>query len=775
MRTTFFRSVLLLNAATVASMAYAQAATAQTTGGQPAGEIVVTATRKAEPLSKVPISVSAYSQEALDKRGIKDFSGIVRQTPGIQFDNTGFGNRSVIAIRGVSSDVGAATTGIYLDDTPIQTRQFGYTSTNVTPAVFDLDRVEVLRGPQGTLFGAGSEGGTVRFITPQPDTSRTKVYARAEGSGTQGGAPSGELGLSVNVPLQKDVLALSLSGWLRRDGGYIDRKNGNPAAASSTVVSNANSTVTKALRGALTWKPAQGLEITPSIFFQQLNQADTNSYWDTLSNPSKGSFVTGQALAEPDHDKFYLPALAVSYATGSLKLISNTSYFVRDQTSSIDYSNLWSAVFGGSAFVPGLPGYAAVAQNTNSQRTFTQEIRLQSNSATSRLNWVLGAFYSKSVQRFTEQVYDPQFDTMLTAFFGAPSSVILGMAPLDGKYSLVGSGRGSDEQLAGFGDVNYAITSRLKASAGLRVARSKFTGATLFNGPVPGLQVQNPGSSSETPVTPKFALNYQANPSLLVYANAAKGYRIGGVNAPVPVSTCAADLKNFGFSQSPAQFKSDSLWSYEAGAKGKLGGGRYTFGASAFHVDWNNIQQKVYLSHCGAQFVANLGQAKSDGFDLQGSARVVSGVTLDGSLAYTNAHFKGTVAGGAGNLATNGDHLDSHPWTITAGLNYDGKLGADLPLYARADYQYKSAGRTGIATDSRNASYDPNLYPLPAYGFVSLRAGVRVSGIDASVFVDNVTNTHPVTSRITDVVGVGSYRNGTLRPRTVGLTLTYRQ
>jgi iron complex outermembrane receptor protein len=763
------RSLLWIGAATT-SICTAQAQTAD----PQTGEIVVTATRKAEPLSKVAISVSAFSQETLDKRGIKDFSGIVRQTPGIQFDNTGFGNRSVIAIRGVASDVGAATTGIYIDDTPIQTRQFGYTSTNTTPAVFDLDRVEVLRGPQGTLFGAGSQGGTVRFITPQPDTKKAKIYARAEGSATQGGAPSGEFGVSVNVPLQQDRLALSLSAWIRRDGGYIDRKNGNPALSNATLSKNVNSGVTKVLRGALTWKPAEGLEITPSIFFQKVDQNDMGSYWETLSNPSKGSFLSGQPLASPDRDKFYLPALAVSYATDDIKLISNTSYFVRDQASGIDYSALWPAVFGRSAFVPGVPGYTALAENTNSQRTFTQELRLQSNSATSRLNWVVGAFYSKSIQRFTEYVYDPSFDAMLTSFFGAPASIILGMAPLQGKYSLAGSGRGTDEQLAGFGDVNYAITDKLKASAGLRVARTKFTGATIFDGPVPGLQIQNPGSTSETPVTPKFALNYQATPSLLVYANAAKGYRIGGVNAPVPLSTCGADLKNFGFSQSPEQYKSDNLWSYEAGAKGKLDGGRITFGASAFHVDWSNIQQKVYLSRCGAQFVANLGQAQSNGFDLQGSARVSDGLTLDGSLSYTNARFTGTVPGGAGNLATSGNRLDTHPWTVTAGLIYDGKLGADLPFYVRADYQYKSAGRAGIANDRRNASYDPNLYPLPAFGFASLRLGTRFNGLDASVFVDNLTNTHPVTSRLTDVVGVGSYRNGTLRPRTFGLTVTYR-
>ena len=771
MRVRIFRTMLCLGAATTATAAYAQSADAD----EPVAEIVVTATRKAEPLSKVPISVAAFSQASLDKRGLKDFAGIVRQTPGIQFDATGFGNRTVIAIRGVSSDVGAATTGIYIDDTPIQTRQFGYTSTNVTPAVFDLDRVEVLRGPQGTLFGAGSEGGTVRFITSQPDTDRAKVYARAEGSSTQSGAVSGEGGVSINVPLVQDKLALAVSGWIRRDGGYIDRTNGNPAVTGAPVLENVNWSVTKVLRGALTWKPVDGLEITPSVFFQKIDQNDSSSYWETLSKPSETSFVSGQPLASPDFDKFYLPALAVSYDAGAVKVISNTSYFVRDQASRIDYTALWPAVFGGSAFVPGLPGYTSLNNNTNTQRTFTQELRLQSNDPSSRLNWVFGGFYSKSVQRFTQRVDDPQFDDMLIAFFGAPAAVILGMPPIDGKFSLVGSGRGSDEQLAGFGDLTYALTDKLKLSAGVRVAHTKFTGATIFDGPVPGLQIQNPGSSSETPVTPKFALNYQANPSLLVYANAAKGYRIGGVNAPVPVTTCARDLNNFGFAQSPPQYKSDSLWSYEAGAKGKLAGGRVTFGGSVFHVDWTDIQQRVYLSRCGAQFIANLGKAKSTGFDLQATANLGGGLTIDGSVGYTNSRSTTTVPGRVGNLVSSGDRLETHPWTVMTGFIYEADAVSSLPVYVRGDYQFKSTGRRNILTNPANTSYDPFLFPLPAVHFVSLRVGARVSGVDASLFVDNLTNSHPVTSRLTDVVGVGSYRNSTLRPRTFGLTLIYRQ
>src|SRR5947199_4762834 len=186
----------------------------------PLQEVIVTATRRAESLSKVPISVTALTQESLDERGIKDFSEVARFTPGVNFDNSGTNN---ISIRGISGSGGAGTTGIYLDDTPIQMRALAFNPDETLPKAFDIDRVEVLRGPQGTLFGAGSEGGTVRYITTQPSLTKTSVYSRNEVSFTQGGAPSFESGIAVGGPVIDSPLGVRATVWYRRDGGWIDR------------------------------------------------------------------------------------------------------------------------------------------------------------------------------------------------------------------------------------------------------------------------------------------------------------------------------------------------------------------------------------------------------------------------------------------------------------------------------------------------------------------------------------------------------------------------
>src|SRR5260221_3507084 len=200
----FLRTLIVGAGACLATPASANEAT---TAAEPAAaggleEIVVTATRREESISKVPISVSAFSQEMIDQRGIKDFNDVVRFTPGVSIDTSG---TNAISIRGISSSGGAGTTGIYIDDTPIQTRAVGFNPDDTLPKTFDLDRVEVLRGPQGTLFGSGSEGGTVRYIMNQPSVTKASTYARAEGSYTQYGQPSGGIGVAHGGPIIDDV------------------------------------------------------------------------------------------------------------------------------------------------------------------------------------------------------------------------------------------------------------------------------------------------------------------------------------------------------------------------------------------------------------------------------------------------------------------------------------------------------------------------------------------------------------------------------------------
>jgi len=246
-------------------------------------EITVTATRHEEPLSKVPISVTAYTQEAMDQRGIRDFSDIARFTPGVQIDTD---QTNAISIRGIASTAGAGTTGIYIDDTPIQMRAMGFNPDDTLPKTFDMDRVEVLRGPQGTLFGAGSEGGTVRYIMTQPSTSKTSAYARAELSYTEGGTENYEAGAAFGTPIIDSTLGYRVSAWYRKDGGYIDLINPTTLAL---VEPNDNYEETTLLRGAMVWTPAENVSVTPSVVWQNRERHDVSNYCRCIPTPVKTS------------------------------------------------------------------------------------------------------------------------------------------------------------------------------------------------------------------------------------------------------------------------------------------------------------------------------------------------------------------------------------------------------------------------------------------------------------------------------------------------------
>ncbi|MBU6207361.1 MAG: TonB-dependent receptor, partial [Alphaproteobacteria bacterium] len=291
-------------------------------------DIIVTATRRDQLLSKVPISVSAFTQKRADELGIKSFTDVAKFTPGVAISQSNSGNDN-IAIRGVSSNAGASTTGIYIDDTPIQIRQLGLNSNGAEPIVFDLDRVEVLRGPQGTLFGSGSEGGTVRYITPEANLNKTQVYARSELDATQGGAPSYEGGVAVGMPIIPGQLAARVSAYYHKDGGYINRQD----PYTNQVTPDANSIDSIAFRGALTWEPSSHFKATPSIMYQnRLNHGtDVGGYYVGLSNPSNGSFTEATPTPMQDRDHYMLAALKMEWSNSTVKLISNTSYFDRTE------------------------------------------------------------------------------------------------------------------------------------------------------------------------------------------------------------------------------------------------------------------------------------------------------------------------------------------------------------------------------------------------------------------------------------------------------------
>lgn len=759
---------LMLTISPLALLAAASPAVAQNAAAEDesedSGEIIVTATRQSTGINKVPLSVSALSRDTLDSRGVRDFSDVIRQTPGvtIQRSNT----TSNISIRGINSDVGAATTGIYIDDVPIQIRQLGYGGGNTYPVVFDLERVEVLRGPQGTLFGAGSEGGTVRFITQQPSFGDLKIYGRAELGATEHGGVNGEAGLSLSGPLAGETLGFAASGYYRRDGGFVDRIS---SFTNQVVDKNANRSDSYVGRIALTFQPASNVKITPSLFFQDVKANDSAESWEAYSNYDQHIFRNANQVRESSRDKFYLTALNVSVDLGGVDLIGVGSYFDRRQDFVQDYTTFDQTLFTGANNLPFFPAQQAPSNFVVAQKNWTGEVRLQSNQSDSKLSWVLGGFYSHAEQTSIQVVTDPYLPVYL---FGGPSPVP-GFSVYDQNAVSI------DEQAAVFGQLTYKFTDQLSAIAGLRYSHTIFSIRDIAQGFVVGPLVDDRGRQSENPITPKFGLNFQATPDTLIYASASRGFRAGGYNPQVG-TFCGAELAAIGYPTGrPTNFKSDSVWSYELGVKSRIGGGLGNVQASVYQVDWKDIQQAVGLNSCGFQFTSNLGRARSQGFDIQFELKPSNRLTLQAEVGYVNAKFLDTVRGGPTAVApfvSKGDHVLGAPWTVSLHGQYDFDLFKPKGGYIRTDFDYR-AKQTALPPflNPANGAIDTALSLPPSVTYWSARLGIRPGNFDVSLFVNNILDKSTWTRRERASNPFEFFRRETLRPRTFGITVSYRQ
>jgi iron complex outermembrane receptor protein len=746
-------------------------------------------------------------------------------SPGVSFQRNGTGTTgnyndefSDISIRGIDSTAGASTTGVYVDDTPIQGRHIGYGAVNAFPALFDLDRVEVLRGPQGTLFGAGAEGGVVRFITPQPNLDHDSGYLRTEIASTRQGDPSYEVGAAVGGPIIDDVLGFRASASFRRDGGWVNRVDytltPNPAAPSlptpvfnRVVEPDSNWQQTETLRLALKWAVNDRLSVTPSVYYQQLHINDTGAYWANLSNASSDTFYNGNTLSDPSHDPFLLSSIRVDWNLGFAQLVSNTSYFWRNLSSSSNSTNYLQAVYAGAGLLPTIypqPGDAAPAPAADQQRNFYQEIRLASSDPSARVSWSTGVFYSHLNENVTEFVYAPQLQQAILTYStaqGQPYDLCAQPLPCpNGEIEYNPLNRIVDKQVAVFGEASAKLGDGFKATVGLRVSRDQYSGSAFEGGPFVGAVISQAASAAETPVTPKFGLSYEPDRDHLYYASIAKGYRVGGTNSPV-ASICDPSLAGLGLpnGQLPPTYRSDSLWSYELGAKTLFLDRRLQINASLFVIDWSNIQQSVYLPACGFAYTANTGKVQSRGGDIDLQFRPVDSLTLGLTAAYTDARFTesacaGTLqfggaaagctgrtapSGGVAPVVSEGDRLTGAPWTIMSSAEERlGDWNGHMP-YVRVDYQFATA-QTALPPyhDPRNSSYDATLPGYPRTSNLQLRAGFRWSGYDISLFAQNVLDQNPHLFVSRDVASPPNADNLYFvrgqRPRTVGLTATYR-
>ncbi|MDT9597364.1 TonB-dependent receptor [Sphingosinicella rhizophila] len=741
-------------------------------------EIVVTATRREQSILDVPISVEAYSQETLDQKGVRNVEDLVRMTPGVTIETSAF-NSKFIAIRGLFSATGATMTGVYIDDTPVQVRTL-VLATNFYPAMFDLERVEVLRGPQGTLFGAGAMGGAVRFITAKPGLTEYSGSARAELALTEGGDPSYEAGIAVGGPIIQDKLGFRISGYHRRDGGFVDRI---PYVADrGTPEENSNARETTVLNAALTFAPTDRLTITPSVFYQKLRRDDTEQFWQLLDNPlvprpQIGRFVNGEGRPSSGNDEAAIYSLKTEYDLGGASIISNTSYLDRNTDEILDSTSAYQEVLGSLAVLFGAPpvyfdtpfGGLENSTITNfwTQRTFTQELRLQSNSDADRLSYVFGLFYQNARQTSLGIDYFPEFVAWQTAAYGFP---LLGAPDADDVIALDDNAT-RDRQYAVFGDLSYKLTDRLTVSAGVRVSHMKFDFFQLRSGAFYGGEFVTNGRTSETPITPKFALQYEPSPDWMVYASAAKGFRQGGANPLANTTTCAADLAELGIDQVPGQYRSDSVWSYELGAKGRAGR-TLTLAASVFNIDWKDIQQPRSLQNCAHLFIDNLGKARSRGFDAKIIVMPARGLTFDIGIGYMDTTFRETILtqNGQDTIVEKGDRF-AVPWIVTLAADYQTALGfGDLTGYYHIQYDYRSS----FGANPDNVDFNPITSRTDEQHFVAARLGVRRGPLDVSLFVNNLLNSQDDLSRLQWIPGSDRVLTNTYRPRTFGITGGYR-
>lgn len=765
-------------------------------------EVVVTATRRSEKLIKVPESVSAFPADKIEQLNVKNIKDLIKFTPGVNYDERSHD----VSIRGVNSNAGDATTGIYIDDTPIQLRALGFGSDNTLPAVFDLERVEVLRGPQGTLFGAGSEGGTVRFITPTPSLTDFSAYAKSEVSFTQGGDPNYEFGAAAGGPIVDDQLGFRASAWIRRDGGWIDKVN---YTTGTVIQPNTNSVNTFVTRGSLLWQPAHNLAITPSIYYQNRDQANLDQYWVGISDPGSGDYKTATPENMADKDHFLLPALKIDYDMGGVELISDTSYFYRHELVQ-DYSGTLydlsyfqrsvdfgltpggTACKGGLCYwylqhgnaqplltptgidlpafgtTPAFGPYEAVNNVTNEQKNITQELRLQSTDPNARLVWIIGGFYTYQSQLSVEEINDPQLPALTEYLWGNTMHNIWGELLLPNGDDYINHTLGHDEQLAVYANATYAIVDDVKLQAGIRAAKTHFDFTNFSDGAQNfGPLGPTTGKKDETPITPMGDLTWQITPEDMVYFTVAKGYRIGGANPQFPVSACTE------ITSEPISYNSDSVLSYEAGTKDRFFNDSFEASASIFYLQWSNIQQAVLLPSCGFRYVTNQGAAVSKGFDLQGEWLISDKFDVDFTLGYNDAYYTQTSTTAGLIQAIAGDKLPGSPWTLSLGAQYNTQMmGHDS--FFRIDYEFSSA-ETGLSPsrDPGTSLYDAGLVGEPETNQLSMRAGMTLSDFDLAVFGQNILNAHPQLDLNHQDNKTLLFEAATLRPRTIGISATY--
>jgi iron complex outermembrane recepter protein len=750
-------------------------------------QVVITAQKRKEDVRKVPLSVSVVSGEALQEGHVNDITDLTRSVPNLSFSSQAGAGLSTLEIRGVSSQAGSATVSIYLDDVSLTTRNL-YSQGTAEPRFFDLDRVEVLRGPQGTLYGASSLGGTIKFISNQPDAKAFSSNVYTEASRTSHGGTNYLAQAVLNLPLVAGNTALRLGVQTGHDSGYIDQVS---PTTLGTLEKGINGARWEVLKLALKTEFAPGWTATPALFYQRYKSDDIDAAYLAVggyqlpsgATPPLALFQTSKPVREPATDKLAVPSLTlagdlgIADFTGVLSGYTRRFNRIQDGTSiNVPYiaSQVTDPALG--AVVAGLPS-AVQLENKIDQTSL--ELRVASKDydpSRSPLTWIGGAYF---VQTQTDVVDNEPIFGINRAFTSAGADIndpnqlggsFAGAFANDSSY--YSARHYKDKQASLFGELTYNLGKDLRATAGVRVLRASqhFTreGDLYYAGGPTTAEIDSSGRA----VTPRVAVSWDLTPEATVYANAAKGFRLGGANRPVPLTPLVtSDLRALGLPDTPAAtFGSDSLWSYEAGAKMRLLDNRLSVNVSAFHIDWKDIQQDIVLPNAGFDFETNAGRAKVDGVELEARWRATDGLTLSAGAGWTRAVFAedvpalGVDAAGNPNVRS-GDRVQGVPkYSARLGFEYRFVPTAIGAAFVRGSGQWTGSSQGTFVKTSTD-------FDRPSYVTADASAGLTFERWEFTVFAKNLTNNRRVIQQ-PQIQGVSEAYY--LRPRTIGATAAYQ-
>jgi iron complex outermembrane recepter protein len=724
-------------------------------------EVTVTAQRRTENVQAVPMSISVLDATQLEQRDVKSFMDYGTTVPnlGFGYSGVGFANARTVSIRGVA---GANTTGFYLDDTPIP--------DSVDPRIVDIERIEVLRGPQGTLYGARSEGGTVRLITEQPNDEfsvRTHVGMSDTWNTVE---PNYVADGTINMPLIPQQLALRITGLYDSEAGFFRRTFPTTLLGSDfQTVKNVAANRTTGASVSLAWKVNDSFTVTPRMLFQKseyngLPYSDHTTYEvpaptvaPTNLNLDPNNFVQTRLANVPEggHDRWTLSSLTMSYHTDYGDFVSSSSYFDRDVFEVEDVSDYNYQILG-------YPFITPVGAGTTVHQ-FVQEIRFASRFS-GPVQLVGGLYYEVSTGR---PLYEPPVIAAgLNDYFGGTAqNPAAGLNPLNPDEVTASDQHQHSSEPAVYGEVSYQLSAPLKLTAGARLYRNKTTSSSYQEGLVDGgPRITDPTETlTQSGVNPKVELDYQVTPDKMVYTSASKGFRPGGFTLSVPVAFgCGDSLAQLGVTVEQArQYKSDSLWNYEVGAKTSWLDRRLTLNGAAYYIDWKNLQQSILLS-CGFGYIGNVGSAKSEGFELETHARPLEALDLAAGIGYSHAVI--TSSSPTSPQQPGSPVYQVPDWTGNLSATHTQPLTQALALVSNLTYAY-----VGHSKSANNNPFDPRI--RQAYSLVDARLALTWAKYQLALVGKNLQNTH---ADLSDSASIGAETIGrprivTNQPRTIGL------